>query len=127
MKLSLGTVNLWAAAVGALFNGGTIDFYDGAPPHDVDDALGDQTHLARFRFGTPACANPVAGVVESHDLTAELTCMTDEPRWFRVASADGTAVMDGTAGFADDDVMQFRARGVSLDSCGLAFVVDSFE
>jgi hypothetical protein len=87
-----------AAAVTRIADGGALRIYAGVRPLTVDGAP-TGPRLAELRLPSPAFAPPVDGVATAHHPSPE----TDAPNagraaWFRVVSADGFPVFDGTVG-----------------------------
>lgn len=101
-------VNAWAK----LLDGGTLEFYDGKQPASVNEAPAKAKLLAALKFQSPAFPPAEDGVAESFDLTPDTDAKaTGTATWYRVTKADGTAVMDGTVGREDADLIM-NATGI---------------
>lgn len=108
MRRSIAAADAAAAAVTRLADGGAIHIHAGLRPPTADDAPTGPL-LAVLSLRSPAFAPPVAGIATAYEPIPE----TDAPAsgrasWFRVVSADGAPVYDGTEGvemtFADPTI-----------------------
>jgi hypothetical protein len=89
---------------------GTIKIYTASQPTDPDTAVGAQTLLATLTFSDPAFGaatdgNP-GGVATASAITQDSSAdATGTAAWFRVADSNGTAIMDGSCGTSDADMV----------------------
>lgn len=81
-----------------LLASGTVCLYAGPRPEmPEDDPPGDARLIAELRFSTPAFEQPVKGRAEG-PLEGDYAKLTARLSWFRVYSADGRALFDGSIG-----------------------------
>jgi hypothetical protein len=106
-KYSNAAVNAEADALATLLNNGYLRIYDGAQPANADAALSGNTLLAELRFGNPAFASAVAGLLTANAMTADSAAdATGNATFFRAYKSDGTSVVfDGTVGTAAADLI----------------------
>lgn len=103
-------------AQAALFNGGTLEIYDGTQPANLSDGPGKSKLLATLKFQEVAFPPSEDGTTESFELTADTDARaTGTATWFRVTKKDGTPVMDGTVGREDADLVM-NATGIQQHS-----------
>jgi len=99
-------VDLLDAGAGA----GKLQIYDGAQPANPDIAVTTQTKLAELTlsdpaFGAAADDNP-GGKATADTITDDSSAdATGTAAWFRAVDSDGNAVIDGSAGTADADLI----------------------
>jgi hypothetical protein len=104
-KISFASANAQADAMGAVLNGGYIRLYADAQAADADAAPAGAI-VAVLRFGTPAFAAAVNGVITANALTGESNAAGGTALWFRTFRANGTtAGWDGNVGTTDEDMV----------------------
>ena len=122
-RLSLHALNTKADALASLLDGGFLDLYAGSRP-TTPEAAAPATALARLHFADPAFAPADAGVSEAHPLRAEDAApAAGHATWFRCVTADGRAVVDGSVGTNDADLVLSTATIL----VGTRVTVDRFE
>lgn len=104
--LAQRSANAAADAVLALCDGGVLQIYDGVKPESPEIAARSQHLLAELRFGSPAFSPAVNGTAMARAISKDPAArVTGSPTWFRVVSAEGRAVMDGSVGTMDGDLV----------------------
>ncbi len=89
---------------------GKLRIYDGTQPAGPDVAVSDQTLLAELTlsdpaFGAAADANP-GGRATADTITGDTSAnATGTASWFRAVDSDGNAVIDGSVGTSDADLI----------------------
>lgn len=82
------------------FDGGQLIIYDGARPASADVAIGAQVPLVTFNLPTPAFGDAAAttpgATATANDIPAVQASATSTATFFRMKSADGTRIIDGT-------------------------------
>lgn len=106
-KWSNAAVNAEADALAALLNDGYLRIYDGTQPANADTAITSQVLLAELRFGNPAFAAAVAGLLTANTITTDTAAnATGTATWFRALKSDGTSVVfDGSVGTSAADLI----------------------
>lgn len=121
-RLAKLAVNTEANAFGSLLNGGYIEIYDGEQPESADLPVTDQTRGVTLRFGDPAFAEAVDGVIMSNPITAGVAVTDINPAtWARLYTAARKVVMDVSVGKSNANVVLPTvniAAGVTV-SCGM--------
>jgi hypothetical protein len=99
--------SLMALAIDQEFNTGYLRIYTGSQPADPSVAVGAQVLLAELRFNATAVSGEANGVLTFNALTPENAALaTGTATWFRCLKSDGTtAIMDGTVGTADANLV----------------------
>jgi len=89
---------------------GKLQIYSGSQPANPDVAITDQTKLAELTlndpaFGAAADGEP-GGVATAESITDDSSAdATGTAAWFRAVDSDGTAIIDGTVGTSDADLI----------------------
>jgi len=99
-------VDLLDAGAGA----GKLQIYDGAQPANPDEAVGAQTKLAELTLNDPAFGDAAddtpGGKATANAITDDSDAdATGTAAWFRAVDSDGNAVIDGSVGTADADLI----------------------
>lgn len=99
--------SLMANAIDQEFDSGYLRIYTGAQPANPGVAVGAQVLLAELRFAADAVASEADGLLTFAALVAEDAALaTGTAAWFRALASDGTtALMDGTVGTADANLI----------------------
>jgi hypothetical protein len=91
---------------------GKLRIYDGSQPANPDVAVSTQTLLAEIELNDPAfgsAADGTPGGVATADVDPALTDSsandTGTAAWFRVVDSDNTAIIDGSVGTSDADLI----------------------
>lgn len=84
---------------------GHRDVYSGVQPTSPDTAVGSQVRLAHLTFSSTAFAASVNGVATANAITADSSPVAGVATWYRDSSGAGTAVIDGTVGTSDADMI----------------------
>lgn len=95
-------LDLITSQVGAA---GLLRIYDGAQPASPNTAVGAQVKLLEFTCGSPFAAASSAGVLTANAITANVGLANSTAAWFRLCTAGGTAVVDGTVGTGGTDLI----------------------
>lgn len=104
--ISSAAANAAANAVTALLNAGSLRIYSGTKPATPDDALSGNTLLAQLTFGNPAFGSASAGVATANALTEDSSAdATGTASFFRAHNSSGTAVLQGTVGTSNADLV----------------------
>ena len=89
-----------------------LRIYAGTQPTTVDDAVDTQVLCASMALNDPAfeaAADADPGATAAADVdpvpTEDAALATDTATWFRVSTSGGTAVIDGTVGTSDADLV----------------------
>lgn len=98
INLSTDLVSAIAAATGVLFDGGTLKIFTGSPPGP--DAAETGTLIVTLNVPTPAFAEGNIGEVVNPADWIGIVEAADIPGYFRLASANGVHIREGTAGDA---------------------------
>ena len=100
--LATKAVNVSAAAVCALLDGGWLCIYGGAKPATADRSVSSQPCLAEIPLPQPAFGAPVQGIVKANKIGTAITdAAARQATWFRAYTLDHvTPVFDGTVGLA---------------------------
>lgn len=89
---------------------GKLLIYDGSQPAGPDVDVTDQTLLAELTLSNPAFgnaedANP-GGRATANEITGDSSAdESGTATWFRVVDGDGTAIIDGSVGTSDADLI----------------------
>lgn len=115
IRLGNAAVNAEADAFAALLNSGYLRIYSGTKPAGPDTAISSQTLLAELRFASTAFGAAVAGVITANAITRDSSAnATGTASFYRALKSDGTtALMDGTCGTSDADLIMDRTDVVS--------------
>lgn len=89
---------------------GILIIYDGTQPVDVDTVVTTQVILAELLLSDPAFGAAVDGIGK---VTATANAISDDvsanntgtATWFRVYDSNGVAIIDGSVGIADADLI----------------------
>jgi len=89
---------------------GKLQIYDGAQPANPDVAVTTQTKLAELTLNDPAfgaAADAEPGAIATAEAITDDSAAdaSGTPAWFRAVDSDGLAVIDGSAGTADTDLI----------------------
>jgi hypothetical protein len=125
LQISTPSRNAAMDAVTALINvggAGTIEIYDGAKPAGPGVAVGAQVKLVTLTFSVDAFADAVNGVANANAITAGVAIANGVASWFRIKSGGGTAIMDGTVGTSNSDLV----LATTTISVGLSVPCSSF-
>jgi hypothetical protein len=105
-KLSTEARNAQLRAFSALLNGGSIRIYDGVQPTNTETAVDKQKLLATLAFGAVAFGNPSNATIAANKISdCESAPASGTATWARLIKSDGTAVMDGSVGQSDANVI----------------------
>lgn len=104
-RYSLGFRDRALDAALDVLSGGYCDVYDGTQPADPDVAVSTQTKLARFALGSPAFAASSSAVKTANAVTSTTALASGTASWFRLVTSAGTAVLDGTVGASNADML----------------------
>lgn len=77
---------------------GFLDIYDGTQPAGPATAPTTQTKLARLALSADAFGDASAGVATANAITDGTGLADGTPSWFRLCTAAGAGVLDGSAG-----------------------------
>lgn len=109
MRLAIQTANDQVNALAARLDGGSIEFYTGAPPGTPEDDWTAEL-LVSIPLPAPAFHHAQDGRAISHDLPATLILVTGEARWGRFVTSQGEVIGDMLARTPDaPDVEQADA------------------
>ena len=132
MKLIDAACNAALDAIVDLLDGGTgagdLIIYDGTPPDNVDDAISTQTVLATLTLSTTAFSDAAVSGTESvataNTIADETNATAGTATFFRMTDGDGVAVLQGTCGTTDADLIMADTTitGGSTVSCTAAEV-----
>jgi hypothetical protein len=95
-------------AVTALMNVGgaaTMDLYEGVQPGGPGVAVGAQVKLVTLTFSVDAFNDAVNGVATANPIAAGVAVAAGTATWFRIKNGAGAAVMDGSVGTANADLI----------------------
>lgn len=100
-------VSTEADALGALFNLGFLDLFDGVQPANGDTAITSQNMLASVQFNSTAFAAAANGILTANPMTAcSAASMTGNATWARCFQADHvTPLMDVSVGTTNANVI----------------------
>lgn len=89
---------------------GKVRIYDGTQPADVDTAVTSQTLLAELPMSDPAFAAAVDGAPGGDATAGSITDdtsanATGTASWFRAVDSNNVAVIDGSAGTSNADLI----------------------
>lgn len=84
---------------------GTISIYTGSQPAGPGTAVGAQVLLATLTFSATAFADAVNAVATANAITAGTGLAAGTASWYRVKSGAGTAVIDGSVGTSNADLI----------------------
>lgn len=105
LVLATAAVNQEADALSTRLNGGVLWVYDGSKPATADTAVVTQTCLATLALNATFAGAAVSGVLTANSITSDSSAnATGTATWFRVATASGVLMFDGTAGAAGCDL-----------------------
>jgi hypothetical protein len=116
-----------AAALAALYDGGTLKIYTGAQPATPDTAPSG-TLVATITLPTPAFGSPTTGVVPkagTWTTTAGADGDLTAGGWFRLADAAGDNPVDGATG-ATGSGAELEIDNLDIDN-GQTVTVSSFS
>lgn len=86
-----------------------IKIYDGSKPATPDVAVSSQVLLATLNLANPAFGGAVSnsgnGTATANAVSNGTAVATGTASWFRVLDRNGAAVIDGTVGTADCDLI----------------------
>ncbi len=83
-----------------------IRIYDGTQAADADTAIGAQVLLAELTGNASAFGTVSNGVLTASSITADSSAdNSGTASWFRILTSGGTAVLDGTAGTSNADLI----------------------
>lgn len=110
LNLSAAAANAACNAIVDLIDGGsgagTIAIYEGTKPAGPGTAITDQTLLATLTCSDPAFGNASNGVATASAITDDSSAdASGTAQFFRVFDSSGTAIMDGTCGTSDADMV----------------------
>lgn len=98
LHVSYAAANAQASALAALAAGGTMVVYSGAQPPTPETLPGASVLLATFALGSPAFGAPISGQLTLITPAPATIAATGVASWFRMSSADDTALFDGNIG-----------------------------
>lgn len=113
-RISNDAAKAAADAITALLNAGAgagkLRIYDGTQPAGPDTAISDQTLLAELTltdpaFGAAADASPGATATAASISDDTSANATGTASWFRAVDSDDNAVIDGSVGTSDADLI----------------------
>lgn len=95
MRTSVTDRNGSLQLMGDRLSGGTVRFYDGAPPAGPDAALSGNTLIVQCALSNPACATPSSGSMSFNAIGNGIVAAGGTPTFARFMRSDGvTAVVD---------------------------------
>jgi hypothetical protein len=101
---SHAAANAGVNAMTTLANGGCLRLYGGVQPADANIAVTTQMLLATVQLADPAYAAASNGVAAAYP-TVPAPTNAGTPTWYRVSSASGDTLWDGTAGDVSADCL----------------------
>ena len=104
-RYSVATRNAVADAMAARIAGGKLALFTDPRPASADTAVTTQTKLAEMDIPDPAAIAAANGVAVLVDLEGATILATGTATWGRYLDAGGAAVMDGSVGTADADIV----------------------
>lgn len=105
-KLSTEARNAQLNAFGTLLNGGSIQLFDGKQPNSPEIKATTQKALAVLKFSPVAFGKAVDGTIPTNPIADDDSAgETGVATWARLTKADGTAVMDGSVGKKDANII----------------------
>jgi hypothetical protein len=105
-QLSNAACEAQAAALASLLDGGALKIYSGTKPASADTAVSDQTLLAQLTFSATAEASVTGGLITFAAITSDSSAnATGTATWFRAETSGGAAVLDGTVGTSDANMI----------------------
>jgi len=104
LSFSSRTADAQAAALARLLAGGWLQLFGGGMPADADAPVRDQPLLAEVRLADEAPAVR-DGAFAFAAQSAVSPKQQGKPTWFRCVNANGQAVIQGTVGTADADLL----------------------
>jgi hypothetical protein len=114
LVLSTAAVNQEADSLSDRLDGGVLWLYDSIKPATADTAIATQTCLATLALNATFSGAAVSGVLTANAITADSSAnATGTATWFRMATASGVLIADGTAGTASTDLVLNTASIVS--------------
>jgi len=118
--MSTTAVNGMADYLARLVNGGKLYICSGTQPSRADDAITDQKILVQFILPNPTFKKAEKGKLVCPNIEPTRATATGTATWYRVLSASGVPLWDGSVGKADcdmniSDVNIFAGAEMSLD------------
>lgn len=104
-RLSAIAVNAEADALAVLLDGGNLRLYDGQQPQTCGDSDRASTLLAEAKLANPAAPAAINGVLRFELAESAIAIETGRPSWFRVSTAAGVALIDGSIGIENADLI----------------------
>jgi hypothetical protein len=109
-RISTAARNAAADGIVDLLDGGSgaakIRIYDGSQPAGPGTAVSGQTLLAELTCSDPAFGAASSGVATASAITSDTVAdATGTASWFRALTSDNTAVIDGSVGTSDADLV----------------------
>lgn len=107
IKIAVATRNaLGDAIISALGNGALLDIYDGTQPAGPGTAVTSQTKLGTLTGGSPFAPATSSGVITANALTQDSSAdATGTATWYRLKTSGGTAIIDGSVGTSNADLI----------------------
>jgi hypothetical protein len=82
-----------------------IRLYDGTQPATPDTAIGSQVLLVEWTGNAAGFGSVASGVLTASAVSSVNAGATGTATWFRITTSGGTAVIDGSAGTTDSDMI----------------------
>lgn len=121
--LSNEALNAQAAALNTLLAGGKIKVYDGTQRASPESALSGNTLGVTLTLGSPAFSVS-NGVMTANPIASNVAVATITPTWASIEQADGTGVMDVTAGATGCNLtISSIVSGISITCIGFTHTI----
>ena len=109
-QLSELAVNAQGDALSALLDGGSLRIYSGFQPRSADDDVPEGAALlVELMFASPAAGPAERGEIAFEGFSDGLAKASGRATWFRAVSADGAAVIDGSVGTQNANLIVTQA------------------
>lgn len=107
---AIAACNAMVDLIDAGSGAGKLRIYNGTQPNNPDVAITSQTLLAELTFSDPAFGNAAdgtpGGLATAGTITADSSAnATGTASWFRIVDSDDNAIIDGTVGTGDTDLV----------------------
>ncbi len=104
MRISPDAASAGIAAMAALLNGGTLEFFTGSAPAATGTA-DSGAKLATCTFGSPAVGSPSNGVVTFNAIGSDSDCdATGTANYWRAKDAEANVIAQGSVGISGADI-----------------------
>lgn len=125
-RLSKLTVNAQATVTAKLLDGGSVEFMEGEPPSDPDEAPAADQLLCRAQLAATAFGAPRDGVLTANKVERAIVLKTGDPTWVRLVTREGEPVADGLVGTTNADAVgnvKTLVQGQFVDVTGFTFKI----